>query len=68
MVTASVEVQTLLLDANEENQHVTAATNQEAETQSGELPAVVAELTPVRFLLTVGPTVSEQRAAVNGGI
>lgn len=32
------------------------------------LPAVVTVLTPVRLLLTVSPAVSEQRAAIDGGV
>lgn len=32
------------------------------------LPAVVAVLTPVGFLLTVSPAVPEQRAAIDGRV
>lgn len=35
---------------------------------TGVLPAVVTVLTPVRFLLTVGSAVSEQRAAIDRGV
>lgn len=79
VVTASMKVQTLLLDTDRETPPITMATTLTTVTMtttavdkevcvSGVLPAVVTVLTPVRFLLTVSSAVSEQRAAIYGGI